>query len=123
MSHQRTGVAVTAIAIVNARNPLDMAWYQRFSGVARATRAVAEHRGELDPDGCLVRLEFATNRPRNRARSGVCRNDDGSRCINAISLRRFTVALDSGRLNGGPQSGSTFSIGYYLLGGHRPSPV
>jgi len=56
MSHQRTGVVVTAIAIVNARNPLDMAWYQRFSGVARATRAVAEHRGELDPD--IASLSF-----------------------------------------------------------------
>ena len=50
MSHQRTGVVVAAIAMGNARNPLDMAWHQRFSGVAQATRALAEHRDKLDPD-------------------------------------------------------------------------
>ena len=56
MSHQRTGVVIVAIAIGNASNPLDTAWHQSFSGVAQATRAVAEHRGKLDPDGCLVRF-------------------------------------------------------------------
>ena len=45
-----------AIAIGNANNPLDVAWHQSFSGVAHATRAVAEYRGKLDPDGCLVRF-------------------------------------------------------------------
>jgi hypothetical protein len=57
MSHPRTGVVIAAIAIGNASNPLDMAWYQSFSEVAQATRAVAEHRGKLDPDGCLVRFD------------------------------------------------------------------
>jgi len=56
MSHKRTGVVIAAIAIGNASNPLDMAWHQSFSGVAQATRAVAAHRGKLDPDGCLVRF-------------------------------------------------------------------
>jgi len=96
MSQQRTGVVVTAIALVNARNPLDTAWYQRFAGVAEATRAGAEHRGKLDPNiGCLVRLSSQPTERENRARFGVCRNEDGSRCIHAIGLRRFNVALDN----------------------------
>ena len=56
MSHIRTGVAIEVTAIGNVSNPLDAVWHQSFSGVAIATRAVAEHRGRLDPDGCLVRF-------------------------------------------------------------------
>ena len=35
---------------------LDTAWYRSFSGVAKATRAVAAHGGKLDLDGCLMRF-------------------------------------------------------------------
>lgn len=56
MSHKRTGIVVKATAIGNVSNPLDMAWHQRFSGVAQATRAVAEHRDTLDPD--IVGLSY-----------------------------------------------------------------
>jgi len=35
---------------------MDRAWHQRFSGAAQAARAAAEHRDELDPDGCLARF-------------------------------------------------------------------
>jgi len=67
MSHERTGIVIAAIAIGTVSNPLDTAWHQRFSGVAQATRAVAEHRGKLDPDGCLVRFGSQPTREKTDA--------------------------------------------------------
>ena len=88
--------------MTNASNPLDMAWYQRFSGVAKATRAVAEHRGKLDPDGCLVRFISQPTRRENGCGYGL---QEGRwrallNTFNAIGLRRFCFALDNGRLMG-----------------------
>ena len=99
MSHQRTGVVVAAIAMGNARNPLDMAWHQRFSGVAEATRAVAEHRGKLDPDGCLVRF---SSQPTERENG--CASESVRMKMVALhernQLRGVSVALDNGPANG-----------------------
>jgi hypothetical protein len=99
-SSVRTGV-VTATAIGNVSNPLDTAWHQRFSGVAQATRAVAAYRGELDPDGCLVRFG---SQPAERENGRDWSLHEGRwhallHSVDAIILRRFDFVLDSGRLN------------------------
>ena len=82
--------------------------------------AVAGHRGKLDPDGCLVRIQFATNRVRKTGAVRVCRNEDGSRCysVDATGLRRFDCVLDSGRLMG-VRIGR--SEAFLLLVGYRPT--
>jgi hypothetical protein len=70
--------------------------------VAQATRAVAKHRGKLDPDGCLVR--FASQPAERENGRGQSLQERRWRAllqnIDATILRRFDFVLDSGRLMG-----------------------
>jgi len=76
--------------------------------VAKATRAVAENRGKLDPDGCLLRF---TSQPTHEKTGAMmlCRKNDGAHC-----RTEFAHFSDRGRLFQ-PDRGRRFTV---IVAGH-----